>query len=144
MERPIRQAPSSGANTGITSELMLSETPMTEVGVIGGYYEKVYPTFPIDNPSTPIEFSVLPSVHYTKLSETYLVVSGSVTDKNGSKIAKASTTCAPTTNFLHSLFQNFEVEVGNKNITPNSNFYPYLAFFETLCTLQFLKRKTKC
>lgn len=117
------------SSAGVISQLSLNELPLSDVSHLSSVYETYYPTFTVDQ-NNPVDILITPSNLYTDLSNIWMHVSGKITKKDGTNFAVSQ--CAPANNFLHSLWSNFELTVGNTPLTKNSNFYPYVAYISKL------------
>lgn len=123
------QGASAKTPPGVASQLSLTDLPMTEVSCLSSHFDHIYPSFSIES-GNPIELLISPSNYYTDLSNIWISITGKIANKKGENIE--ATTCAPTNNFLHSLFQSMEVSIGNTSLSRNSNFYPYIAYLTRL------------
>lgn len=67
------------------------------------------------------------------MNNSKLEITCKITNLDGSDLA-ANAPVGPVNLLLHSLFQNIEVDLGNKRISDPNNFLPYRALFETILT----------
>ncbi|KAI8499056.1 hypothetical protein Bbelb_235090 [Branchiostoma belcheri] len=81
---------------------------------------------------SPIEFDIQGAgEEYTDLSQTQLYVGAKIVCANGDDLPDGEKV-GPTNLWLHSLFQQIDVSLGNKIVTDSTNTYPYRAYFENL------------
>ena len=81
----------------------------------------------------PIEFSVPASPEdYLDLGRTTLQLTLAVRRRNGNAALRADQEVVPVQLLLHSLFQQVDVKLNDRVVTPSLNTYPYKAYLETL------------
>ncbi|KAI8496781.1 hypothetical protein Bbelb_254360 [Branchiostoma belcheri] len=81
---------------------------------------------------SPIEFDIQAAgEEYTDLSQTQLYVRAKIVCANGDDLPDGEKV-GPTNLWLHSLFQQIDVSLGNKTVTDSTSTYPYRAYFENL------------
>lgn len=92
---------------------------------------------------TPIEF-IIPGVHrqYLDLWRSYLYIKAKITLANGNDIPDDAAV-GPVNLFLHALFSNVEVQLGNKVVTNQDGLYPLRAYVETLLNYSSEVRDTQ-
>lgn len=84
----------------------------------------------LDSNDAPLEFIVSSSPEeYVDLAQTRLRIRCQIlNDKN--EALTATSTVAPVSNFLHSMFSNLNIELNQKCVTPQSGHYPYRAYID--------------
>ncbi len=99
-----------------------------------GKFVDVHPTSTVSASDAPIEFLVNGSADdYIDLNQTMLVVRCSVTKDDGSSLG-ATKTIAPVNNFMHSLFSDVSIVLGDKQVEGGNFMYPYRAYLHNLLT----------
>ncbi|XP_019633419.1 PREDICTED: uncharacterized protein F54H12.2-like [Branchiostoma belcheri] len=113
------------------SELELFDIPDTQTTILDGRWVEHHPISTLTEMS-PIEFDI-PGAgeEYTDLSQTQLYVGAKIVCANGDDLPDGERV-GPTNLWLHSLFQQIDVSLGNKIVTDSTNTYPYRAYFENL------------
>lgn len=125
------------SSPGLISQLSLGDLPLHDISFLASSWEYYYPLFSNDS-NNPVDITISPSNLYTDLGNIWMFVSGKITKKDGTTFAASQ--CAPATNFLSSLWSNFELSIGNVPLTKNSNFYPYVSYMtKALCENQSTK-----
>lgn len=123
--------------SGVKSEFMAHAVPPTQSSIESTRVVEYSPVSALnDKPGSLIEFSVPPSAEeFIDLDETYIQVKMSYSAKTTSGTTVTDTPQAnisPTNNLLHCLFSKVELTVGHHCVNPNSIYYPYRAYIETL------------
>lgn len=114
-----------------SSQLDLFAVPPTQTSMVGGTWNEYHPISNLLDGS-PIEFHVAgSSEEYLDLSQTKLHIKAKITNADGSNLANDAPV-APANLFLHSLFNQCEVTLNDRLVSPASNNYPYRAYLETL------------
>lgn len=117
----------------IPTEFDYFESTVIQAAIINEYD---HPFGPIGTfqPGTPIEIVIPPTSNcYRDLNNSKLEVTCKITNADGSNIANDAPV-GPVNLLLHSMFQNIEVDLGNKRISDPNNFMPYRAYLETMLT----------
>ncbi|XP_035692553.1 uncharacterized protein F54H12.2-like [Branchiostoma floridae] len=113
------------------SELDLFQIPPTQTTIQDGRWIEYRPVANLAE-SSPVEFDIPSSgEEYVDLSQTQLYVRAKVVRGNGADLPEG-VKVGPVNLFMHSLFQQIDVSLNNKLVTPSSNTYPYRAMIETL------------
>ncbi len=100
-----------------------------------GKFVDVHPTSTVSASDAPIEFFVNGSSDdYIDLNQTMLVVRCSVTKEDGTTSLGATKSIAPVNNFMHSLFSDVSLVLGDKQVEGGTFMYPYRAYFHNLLT----------
>ena len=121
------------------SELDLFSIPPTQTGMEYGYWTDSYPPSTITD-NGPIEFTIMgDSSEYIDIANTFIYMKVKIVKDNGTpegvKLDGTKDFCGPVNNFLHALFEDIIVRVGDKVISYPTNCYPYRAYIETLLSL---------
>ena len=94
----------------------------------------------------PIEFNVTSAEdEYINLSETYLYIKARATlakDDKKDPTSEEWKTLQPAQYFMHALFSQIEVKIGDKEITNAPQTYPYRAYLEALLGYSSDAKKT--
>ena len=133
------------------SELDLFTLPPTQTAVERSYFVEHRPLTTVSD-GGPIEFVITGSGdEYADLSETYLQITARIVKPDGSELQQSTTTTTsadgatttvdgvdaeigPVNNWIHSLFNQVDVSLNERLITPSTNTYPYRSYIETLLT----------
>lgn len=115
----------------IKSELDLFALPSTQTSIESGTWVHYKPISSLADDG-PIEFQV-PGTgdDYIDLSHTLIHVKAKILNQDSKKL-EATAVVAPINNWLHSLFNQLDVYLNQKLISPPNNTYPYRAYIETL------------
>ena len=115
-------------------ELDLFAMPPTQLSIEGGQWVGTHPNASLTDDG-PIEF-VLSSNNdqYIDLSNVQLYVEAKLKKSDGTDLADTKYP-GPVNNFLHSLFEEVEVSLGDTIVTPATHTYPYRAYLENLISL---------
>lgn len=120
--------------SGVKSEFMAHAVPPTQSSIESTRVVEYSPVSALSSKtaSSLIEFSIPASAEeFIDLDETYIQVKMSYTSKTNAADTTQANIC-PVNNFLHSLFAKVELTVGHHTINPNSSYYPYKAYIETM------------
>lgn len=114
------------------SELDLFSLPLTQTSIESSSFLHYKPVSSLsDDGDSPLEFLVPSSAdHYIDLAHTmlHLKVQIGPIDAVDAENAKV----APVNNFIHSMFEQIDVFLNQKLVSPPNNQYPYRAYIETL------------
>lgn len=116
----------------LSSELDLFSLPATQTSIESSSFLHYKPVASISNEGdAPLEF-VVPgtSDHYIDLAHTMLYVQAQIMPVSND--AAENTKVGPVNNFLHSMFNQVDVFLNQKLVSPPNNAYPYRAYIETL------------
>lgn len=129
-------------HSGVKTEFMAHSVPPTQSSIENTRVVEYSPVSALnDKPGSLIEFSIPPSAEeFIDLDETYIQVrmsysSTTKTTSTAGAVTEADTpqaSLSPTNNLLHNLFSKVELTVGHHCVNPNSTYYPYRAYIETL------------
>lgn len=113
------------------SELDLFALPSTQTSIESGQWIHYKPISSLSDDG-PIEFQV-PGTgdDYIDLSHTMLYIKAKITSPDSNAI-KEQTHIAPVNNWLHTLFNQLDVYLNQKLVSPPNNTYAYRAYIETL------------
>lgn len=114
-----------------TSQLELFTVPPTQTSIVSGAWDAYHP---ISNllEGSPIEFHVAGTPdEYVDLSQTKLHIKAKITNGDGSNLA-VDAPVGPVNLFLQSMFNQCEVSLNERLVSPSSINYPYRAYLETL------------
>jgi hypothetical protein len=114
------------------SELDLLLTPYTQTAILSGKWIEIKSKSQLVD--GPVEFDV-PGVgeNYYDLANSYVYFVTSISTNHltdGTSVKKVNV--APVNLFLHSMFSQLDITLGDETITQSTNLYPYRAMFETL------------
>lgn len=124
------------------AELDLFNKPPVNISMERGVFQHHFPVATIA-PGAPIEFHVQASPEeYIDLGRTTLQLQLAVRQRVGNAPLHANQRVAPVQNIMHSLFQQIDVKLNDRLVTPSLNTYPYKAYLETLCSHGFESKKT--
>lgn len=112
-------------------ELDLHRRIPVQTSIVSSEIFKLKSTNTHDHGST-IEFMIRRSSKYTDLSETLLEVEVDVINKNDGVRVTNADECAPINNFLHSLFRDVQILIGDDKVSGNADTYPYRCYFDNL------------
>ena len=119
----------SNLNECSKSELDMHRRPPVQTSIESGAWEKIECATLTGN---TLEINIPASAeHYLDLSQIQLYVNFSIRDNNDA-IIKDGIELSTSNNMLHSLFQNIKVKFNNKDVSSNSDYYPYKAYIENL------------
>lgn len=123
------------------SELDIFALPSTQTSIESGHWIHYKPISSLSDDG-PIEFQVPGSGDdYIDLSHTMLHITAKVLNQDGTKL-KADAGVGPTNNWLHSLFNQLDVYLNQKLISPPNNTYAYRAYMENLLNYGPAAKKT--
>ena len=134
--------------SGVKTEFMAHAVPPTQSSIETTRVVEYSPVSALnDKPGSLIEFNVPPSAEeFIDLDETYIQVKMSYSAKTTAPAGSVSDTppedVCPTNNLLHCLFSKVELTVGHHCVNPNSTYYPYKAYIETLLGYSNEAKKT--
>lgn len=112
----------------VKSELDLFALPSTQTSIESGQWIHYKPISSLSDDG-PIEFQV-PGTgdDYIDLSHTLIHIKAKITQAEGGE----SIAVAPVNNWLHSLFNQLDIYLNQKLISPPNNTYAYRAYIENL------------
>ena len=124
------------------SELDLFSIPPTQTSVEAGNWIESHPIATLSDRG-PIEFDIPgDGTQYFDLGNVYLYVKASIQNRNGTNLANDAFP-GPVNNWLHSLFEEVEVKLGNTVVTTPTRTYPYRAYLESLLSLSNDAKETQ-
>lgn len=113
------------------SELDIFALPSTQTSIESGQWVHYKPISSL-NDDGPIEFQVTGSGDdYLDLSHTLLLINAKILNQDDTNL-KADVQVAPVNNWLHSLFNQLDIYLNQKLISPPNNTYAYRAYLENL------------
>ena len=113
------------------SELNLLSVPPTMTAMQESQWIEHFSIASLANNASK-EFIIPPQTeHWTDLSESYLYVKFKIIKADGHDL-EANSNVAPVNDFLHSMFSSLNLYLNNKQISSNSDTYPYRAYIENL------------
>ena len=116
------------------SELDLFSVPPTQTSIDSGYWTDTHPTASVTEDG-PIEFDIPgEGEQYYDLSNLQLYVKAKIV-KNDNTAIGADDHPGPVNNWLHSLFEQVELSLGDTIVSSATHTYPYRAYLETLASL---------
>ena len=116
------------------SELDLFALPPTQRSIYDGEWTDVHPLVNWTD-SGPIEFHIPANTEmYTDLSNVQLYVKARIV-KDGGGDMDGDDYSGPVNNWLHSLFEQVEVTMGNTIVSSATHTYPYRAYIENLISM---------
>ena len=114
----------------IKSELDLFTLPLTQTSVENGRWVDKGPISSLDG-DAPIEFKIEGSEsEYVDLANSYIYVKAKIIKGYGTNL-QDDTDAGPVNLFLHGLFSQVDMTLGDTLVTSNSSPYPYRAYLET-------------
>ncbi|XP_071948814.1 uncharacterized protein F54H12.2-like [Antedon mediterranea] len=117
----------------LKSELDLFSVPPTQTSIKKGQWVQYHPFNSITD-TGPVQFNIQGSTEeYVDLSQTMLRVKVKITRGDGTDL-HADDPVGPTNLLLQSLFNEVDVSLNERLITPSNNTYSYRAMIETLLT----------
>ena len=124
------------------AELDLFNKPPVNISMERGMFQHHFPVATIA-PGAPIEFHVQASPEdYIDLGRTTLQLQLAVRVRATNAALHAQQRVAPVQNLLHWLFQQIDVKLNDRLVTPSLNMHPYKAYLEMLCSHGFKSKKT--
>ncbi|XP_052746989.1 uncharacterized protein F54H12.2-like [Bicyclus anynana] len=115
----------------VKSELDLFALPSTQTSIESGQWIHYNPISSLTDDG-PIEFLVPGNGDdYIDLSHTLLHIKAKVQNTDGTNIAPTANV-APINNWLHSLFNQIDIYLNQKLVSPPNNTYGYRSYIETL------------
>lgn len=116
------------------SELDIFSIPPTQTSVEAGNWIETHPIATLSDRG-PIEFDIPgDGTQYFDLANVYLHVKASITKADSTPLG-VDNHPGPVNNWLHSLFEEVEVKLGNTVVTTPTRTYPYRAYLETLLSM---------
>ena len=113
------------------SELDLFSLPPTQTSIDKGQWVEYHPISTISD-GGPIEFFISGSGdEYMDLNQTQLYIQAKITKADGTDLTDADQV-GPVNLFLQSLFNQVDVSLNDRLISPSTPTYPYRAMIETL------------
>lgn len=114
------------------SELDLFMGVPVQSSIEDGEWMEYHPLNTIGDNNNPIEINIPGnSDYYLDLAQSVLKIKAKIVKANGNPLADGASV-GPVNLFLHSLFSEVQVSLGDRIITPSTNMYPYRAYIETL------------
>jgi hypothetical protein len=114
------------------SELDLFSMPPTLTSMEAGKYIQYSPVSMITE-SGPLEFLIESNDQFIDINDTALHIQAKIVKKDGTAIDDGTDDVgAPVNLWLHSLFSQVDIMLGNERITSSTDMYPYRAKIETL------------
>src|SRR5277367_5009526 len=115
------------------SELELFSLPPTQIAIQSSYVNNYSPISSISEASV-IDFSIAGNAdEYIDLADTVLSCSVKILKEDGNVMtAEESKTLAPCNYFLHALFSQVDVTLGDRLVSGAVSSYPYIAYLESL------------
>lgn len=113
------------------SELDLFGLPVTQTNLERGDWIPYKPIAAL-NDSAPLEF-VIPGrgSEYIDISQTLLSIQAKITSDTGLKVAD-DVAVGPVNNWLHSMFQQVDIFLNGKLVSPPTHTYSYRSYIETV------------
>lgn len=127
----------------VKSELDLFSIPPTQTSIESGKWIQYNPISTLTD-DAPIEF-VVPGNgdEYVDLSQSIINITAKVVTEAGGALAEADDDkVAPVNNWLHSLFNQVDLSMNQKLVTPQNNTYAYRSYIETLLNYGYDARKS--
>ena len=126
------------------SEIDLFSVPPTQQSLETGRWIDYAPLSSVGNPDSAITYLIAGTDEYIDLSKTILTVTGKITAEGGATLTGGNqTSVAPVNNFLHSLFNQVDVYLNGKQVTPAMSTYAYRAYIETLLNYDVSAKKSQ-
>ena len=126
------------------SEIDLFSVPPTQQSLERGRWIDYAPLSSVGNPDSAITYLIAGTDEYIDLSKTILRVTGKITAEGGVTLTGGNqTSVAPVNNFLHSLFNQVDVYLNGKQVTPAMGTYAYRAYIETLLNYDVSAKKSQ-
>ena len=126
------------------SEIDLFSVPPTQQSLERGRWIDYAPLSSVQNPDSAITYLIAGTDEYIDLSKTILTVTGKITAEGGATLSGGNqTSVAPINNFLHSLFNQVDVYLNGKQVTPAMSTYAYRAYIETLLNYDVSAKKSQ-
>ncbi|XP_072024891.1 uncharacterized protein F54H12.2-like [Amphiura filiformis] len=114
-----------------SSQLDLFTVPPSDVSIVSGSWDAYHPISNLLDGS-PIEFHVAGTPEeYVDLAQTKLHIKAKITNADGSNL-NAGANVGPTNLFLQTMFNQCEVSLNERLVSPSSTNYPYRAYLETV------------
>lgn len=119
------------SHEGAKSELDFFTLPPTQTSIEGSSWIEYKPVTSLTD-DAPIEF-VIPGHgdEYLDLARTLIYLKVQVVDGKGKNLSNEALV-SPVNNFLHSMFNQIDVSLNQKAVSPSSSGYNYRAYIETL------------
>lgn len=125
----------------LKSELDLFSVPYTQTSILSSVFTEYRPINSIEDQKT-IEFNIPGNgEEYTDPSDIHLNVKARILKSDGT-VCKIDEKVTPVNGFLHSLFSEVSINLGNKLITSTDQEYPYKAYLGIMLSNNDIK-KTK-
>ena len=116
------------------SELDLFAIPPTQTTINHGFWVDTHPVATLTD-HTPIEFHMAgDGENYLDLANTFLYLKASICRVDGKDLG-GDESPGPVNNWMHSLFDEVTVTIGDTVVSHASNAYPYRAYLENLLSL---------
>jgi len=113
----------------------------TDVSVLATDYLQIWPNTSIKE-NNPVEICI-PQMNnaYLDLFNSFLLVRSHITNDNGTPLT-TNQIVAPSNLFLHSMFETVQLYVCGLPVSPETNYYPYAAYLQTLLGTTSLEKTT--
>ena len=126
------------------SEIDLFSVPPTQQSLERGRWIDYAPLSSVENSDSAITYLIAGTDEYIDLSKTILTVTGKITAEGGATLTGGNqTSVAPVNDFLHSLFNQVDVYLNGKQVTPAMATYAYRAYIETLLNYDVSAKKSQ-
>ena len=126
------------------SEIDLFNVPPTQQSLERGRWIDYAPLSSVGNPDSAITYLIAGTDEYIDLSKTILTVTGKITAEGGATLTGGNqTSVAPVNNFLHSLFNQVDVYLNGKQVTPAMGTFAYRAYIESLLNYDVSAKKSQ-
>lgn len=113
------------------SEVNLFDPRPIQTVLERGYYLDVHPLTNVSSNTGPIEFHIAGSAEdYIDLNDTALFVRCKIQQANTDIVAADK--IFPANNFMHTMFSNISLTIGDKQVDGGLHMYPYRAYLSNL------------
>jgi len=115
------------------SELSFFEPRLVQTVMRSAQWVVLYPLNNVSQGTTPIEFSVSTSHDYfLDVNDSMLFLRCKVVKTDGGTNFPAGENTAPINNWMHSLFCDIQLSLGDKQIERGVHLYPYRAYLSNV------------
>ena len=120
--------PIAGSRPVRNAMLDLFSIPSTDVSLLN---RKLIPIQPFTTGINPVDIRVEAQSGYCDLSRSHFEIELELKKADGTDLdAYATSTLLPTNQMCHTMIKQFNVSLGDTLISPQTDTYPYQAFFE--------------